>query len=240
MRKLQFILPMLLLLMTSLVFSQTLDDFVDQVRGDTLVIKDFFDMGEEQNSLYQALTLDTDAPEGRVYMLKTNGYYPLVNSPTTQMPTVIVGEDDTRLVQNDDAAAAPPLVCGAAWEGGSNTGSISHPYDLTLKNINIVPASAKADLGWSFSGPGADGVTLDIENCMFERTRWVFMNTGSKDVSFKIKDSYFVNMVGQPCRRNGGVMDVFNTEDTLLVENPSHTLWLRATCTSSVNTGLTE
>ena len=57
-------------------FSQTLNDYISEVRGDTLVVKDYYEMGGEHNSLYQVLTLDTNnVPEGRVYLLKTNGYY---------------------------------------------------------------------------------------------------------------------------------------------------------------------
>jgi hypothetical protein len=48
------------------------------------------------------------------------------------------------------------------------------------------------------------------------------MATGAKDISWHIQDCYFVNMIGQPCRRNGGVIDVFNHQDTLLVENSTH------------------
>jgi hypothetical protein len=198
-------------------------DYVEEQRGDTLVIKDYWGMNEVQNSLYQAITLDTlNVPAGRVYLLPVNGYYPLVNSPTILRNTVIVGEDNTILVNNDDAGSAPPLICGAAWEGGANTGAIFFPFDLTVKNCNIIPASAKADLGWNFFDGQNANVHLNLQNCLFERTRWVFMATGAKDISWHIQDCYFVNMIGQPCRRNGGVIDVFNHQDTLLVENSTH------------------
>ncbi|HOD60204.1 MAG TPA: hypothetical protein PKH17_05600, partial [Candidatus Syntrophosphaera sp.] len=91
MKKLQLFLLIAVLLISSQVFSQNLNDYIDETRGDTLVIKDFNDL-DEQNSLYQVITLDTtNVPAGRVYMLKSNGYYPLVNNPATLRPTVIVG-----------------------------------------------------------------------------------------------------------------------------------------------------
>jgi len=208
-----------------MVSSQTLMDYVSKQMGDTLVIKDYWDMNSQQNSLYNAINLDkTNVPAGRVYMLKTNGYYPLVNNPTASIPTVIVGQDKTILVNNKKANSNPPTVCGAAWEGGSNTGSMSNKSKLTVKNCNIIPADSKADLGWNFFGNDADNATLVLENNLFERTRWVFMASGSKQCKFFIRNCYFVNMNGQPCRRNGGVIDVFNAQDTLLVENTTHVM----------------
>ncbi|HOT97717.1 MAG TPA: T9SS type A sorting domain-containing protein [bacterium] len=225
MRKLQLLFAALLLLGASTVFSQTLMDYVAEVRGDTLVIKDYWDMNQEQNSLTNAINLDVNnVPAGRVYMLKTNGYYPLVNNPTTLRPTVIVGQDKTILVNNKAVGVNPPVICGAAWEGGSNTGGINNNHALTVKNCSIIPADSKQDLGWNFFGNGADGVKLTLENDLFERTRWVFMGGFAKWTSFFVKDCYFVNMNGQPCRRNGGVMDVFNPVDTLLVENSTHVM----------------
>ncbi len=222
MKKLQLVLAVLVLLSTSVVFSQTLMDYVLEQRGDTLVVKDYWDMNEA-NSLYNVLTLDTeDVPAGRVYMLKTGGYYPLANNPSTAHATVIVGEDDTRLVNNDDATAFPPLICGWTSEAGSNNGAFYFAHDLTVKNCNIIPATAQLGLGWNFFDGQAANIKLTLDNCLFERTRWVFMATGASNISWHIKDSYFVNMIGQPCRRNGGVIDVFNKQGTLLVENNTH------------------
>jgi len=224
MRKLQHLLTATVLLTVSSAFSQTLMDYVDEVRGDTLVIKDFRD-SNEYNSLNQALTLDTDGvPAGRVYMLKTNGYYPLISNPVTQRPTVIVGEDNTIFVNNHDAGADPPLICGTTAESGMvNTGSIGYMHDLTVKNCRMTPGTAEGDLGWTFFDGQADNVTLTIQNCLLEHTRWIFIegrNTSGN--SYFIKDCYFVNMNGQACRRSGGVMDIFYPGDTLWVENSTH------------------
>jgi len=224
MKKLQLFLLIAVLLISSQVFSQNLNDYIDETRGDTLVIKDFNDL-DEQNSLYQVITLDTtNVPAGRVYMLKSNGYYPLINNPATLRPTVIVGEDPTILVNNNNAESAPPIICGAAWDGGSNTGAMYVKHNLTVKNCNIIPATANKGLGWNFFDVQSAEITLTFQNCLFERTRWVFTASGSPNVSWFIKDCYFVNMNGQPCRRNGGVLDCFTRQDTLWVENNTHVM----------------
>jgi len=211
------------LLTTSMVFSQTLADYVAETRGDTLVVKDFTDMGDVTNSLYQVLFLDSvDVPAGRVYMLKANGYYPLVNNPVPRVATAIVGEDNTILVNNKNAGSAPPIICGANWGSGSNTGGINFSYDLTVKNCNIIPASAQQDLGWNFFWGNNSNTTFTVQNCLFERTRWVFMATAAPNITWIVKDCYFVNMNGQPCRRNGGVYDGFAPQKSMVVENNTH------------------
>jgi hypothetical protein len=223
MRKLQLFVTMLVLLMASLAFSQTLMDYVAEQRGDTLVIKDYSDMGGLNNSLYFAMTLDIEnVPAGRVYMLKTSGYYPLLNSPNTLRPTVIVGQTSTPLVQIDDPNTLLPLVCGAVSGDQTNTGGIGPNHNLTMKNLNLNPSNQNLGFGWAFSGTGGDGVGIWVDNCLFERTRWVFLVGNNVGNIISIKNSYFVNMTGQPCRRNGGVYDGWNWKNDMLVENTTH------------------
>jgi len=221
MRKL-LILLVLVLAITPMVFSQTLMDYVDEQRGDTLVIKDYWDMEGLNNSLYFAMTLDTlDVPAGRVYMLKTDGYYPLMNNPTTLRPTVIVGQPTTPVVQADGSAFLP-LVCGAVDGDNTNDGGINPNHDLTMKNLNITPSNPNGGFGWAFAGTGGDGVGIFVDNCLFERTRWIFLVGNNIGNQIYIKNSYFVNMTGQPCRRNGGVYDGWNWHNTMWVENNTH------------------
>jgi hypothetical protein len=212
-----------LMLALSMASAQTLMDFVSEVRGDTLVVKDFVDMGNQSNSLYNVILMDTLAvPAGRVYMLKANGTYPVANSPNTTRPTVIVGADPTMLVANKNAMSAPPVICGSTYEGGSNTGGINYSYDLTVKNCSIIPADAAMDLGWAFFWCNASNCRLTLDNNYFERTRWIFFATGSPGQRYFVSNCYFVNMNGQPCRRNGGVYDGFAFMDTMWVENSTH------------------
>ena len=208
---------------TGSVLSQTLDDYIFQVKNDTLVVKDYYDMENQPNSLYWVLTLDKDnVPAGRVYELKSNGYYPLKDIPTTLRNTIIVGEDNRILVNNNDAGSAPPLICG--WESviGFNFGGINFKHNLTIKNCNIVLANESGDVGWVFFDGQADNVKLTLQNCLLERTIWVFMSTQSKNISWHLKDCYFVNMSGHHHRRSDGVFHVFAPQDTLLVENCTH------------------
>ncbi|MFA5729217.1 MAG: T9SS type A sorting domain-containing protein [Candidatus Neomarinimicrobiota bacterium] len=203
-----------------------LDDYVAEVKGDTLVIKDFGDMEPDAaGSLREAVVADSvDVPAGRVYELKANGYYPLstnLATPATRA-VVIVGADDTRLVQNANASSAPPIICGF----GSNTGGISFQNDLTVKNCSIIQAADKATLGWAFFGAAASNKTLRVENCLFEHTRWVMIQSNdAAGTNVYINDCYFVNMSGQACRRNGGVYDnVNNNTATMWVENSTHVM----------------
>jgi hypothetical protein len=200
--------------------SQTLIDYILAVKGDTLVIKDYYDMDNEAGSLLEALLLDTaDVPAGRVYELKANGYYPLIENATTLRNTVIVGEDNRIFVTNDDAGSAPPLICGFKF----NAGGIFAAHDLTIKNCEIANTSNDGVNGISFTFTNASNLHLVYDNCIFEHTAHWFVyirNDSNQNVTFR--NCYFVNMNGQPCRRDGGVFISFNNQDTLLVENCTH------------------
>ncbi len=222
-------------------FSQTLDDYVKQVKGDTLVIKDYSDMNNQPNSLYWGLVLDTvNVPAGRVYELQAGGVYPLNNvqfqntallPPLTSSalhPTVIVGSDPTTVVNNKNAGSSPPLICtdNAAW--GFSLG-INAGGDLTIKNCELVNTANDGRIGICFTATTTSNLHLVFDNCIFEHTaHWfVYMNiyNGSNNDSNEnvtFRNCYFVNMNGQPCRRDGGVLISFNNQDTLLVENCTH------------------
>ena len=219
------LLALMVLMLTPTSYCQTLMDYVLAQRGDTLVIKDYADLGNKPNSLYEALLLDTsNVPAGRVYELQAGGWYPLQNNPSTSSKhsTVIVGSDPTMVVTNKNAASSPPLISGYAAGSFSNTGYISANCDLTIKNCALTSGATDLSLGWALTGPGAPNLRLVYDNCIFEHDRWVFVVVyyGNCDVS--LRDSYFVNMNGQPCRRNGGLFDCFGNMDTLLVENCTH------------------
>ncbi|MFA6743003.1 MAG: T9SS type A sorting domain-containing protein, partial [Candidatus Neomarinimicrobiota bacterium] len=77
-----------------------------------------------------------------------------------------------------------------------------------------------------FFGAAASNKTLRVENCLFEHTRWVMIQSNdAAGTSVYINDCYFVNMSGQACRRNGGVYDnVNNNTATMWVENSTHVM----------------
>ena len=203
-------------------FSQTLSDYISAVNGDTLVIKDYYDMDNQANSLNFAMFLDSvDVPAGRVYELKTNGYYPLATNPTTpaDRAVIIAGSDHTRMVVND-SPDSPPVICGFML----NSGGINFANDLTVKNVSLIAASSDGELGWSFFSATNPRLTLTLENVLMEHVKWVFVESNTAvETSVKISDSYFVNMNGNGGRRSGGVYDNVNwNTDTIWVENSTH------------------
>lgn len=207
-------------------FPQTLMDYVSKVKGDTLLIKDYYEMNNQQNSLYQAITLDIgNVPAGRVYELKTNGYYPLENNPTTLRNTVIVGEDNTILVKNENEASRPPLICGTDTTDGfsiPHAAAINVTHDLTVKNCNIMELSPQGYLSYSIINTDSANLKITFDNCLVEHLikDFVFITQPNYDVT--LRNCYFVNMNGFPCRRSGGVLDCEADMDTLLVENCTH------------------
>jgi hypothetical protein len=222
------LLPILavLLISTSAFYAQTLMDYVSEVRGDTLVVKDYIDLSAP-SSLINVVELDVAAPAGRVYMLKSGGYYPLSRGFSTPegRAITIVGEDKTRLAVSKNTNM-PPIICGYTLEGSTNTGSINFLNDLTVKNAIVMPAVDDGSLGWAFFGASAAGKTLTLDNVLMEHTRWVMIQSNDwADTKVYLTDCYFVNMSGQACRRNGGVYDnVGNNTDVMYVENCTHVM----------------
>ncbi|MCB0749695.1 MAG: hypothetical protein KDC90_19720, partial [Ignavibacteriae bacterium] len=160
-----------------------------------------------------------NVPKGRVYELKTNGYYPLLNSPVTSenRHTVIIGSDPTPLV--NDKNSSPPLICSvvAEMEGLPAFGIRG---DFTIKNCKLVPANAAGALGWSFFYTKKSDLNLLFENCLFEHTRWVFVYNDAEHCNVTFKDSYFVNMSGySQDDYMGGVIHSGESLESLVVEN---------------------
>jgi hypothetical protein len=211
------------------LLTQTLSDYILQVKGDTLVVKDYYDMNNHQNSLYWAITLDTvNVPPGRVYELKVNGYYPLGKNPTTLRNTVIVGENNITLVKNGNADLRPPLISGVDTSEGPfpipNAAAINVTHDLTVKNCNIIQLSPNGFFSYSFINPVSENLNITFDNCLVEHLNkdFIFIPPGKTNYNITLRNCYFVNMNGWPCRRSGGVFDSFSDIDTLLVENCTH------------------
>ena len=116
MKKMAVLLVLALLLPASTLYAQTLADYIFAQHGDTLIVKDYADMGNKPNSLFGVLCLDTaNVPPGRVYELKAGGWYPLQTNPSKPAgrTTVIVGSDLTIVVENQNATSIPPLIAGS-------------------------------------------------------------------------------------------------------------------------------
>jgi hypothetical protein len=222
------LLPFIVLVLISLStsYAQGLMDYVKEVRGDTLVVKNYVDMGFQPNSINNVVTADAEAPAGRVYELQTGGWYPQTTGLTTpDRPVIIAGADNTPLVNRTSAENSPPIISGYVDdEGTANVGGITWGNDLTVKNTSIIIGAPDGTGGWAFFGSAASDRRIVFENNMMEHTWWIFVNSnGREGNSIYFKDNYFVNMSGRACWRNGGVYDnVDFYTDTMYVENNTH------------------
>lgn len=217
MRRVILLFSMLVLFQLA-AFAQPYLDYISEERGDTLVVLDEFGYGGA-DALNLCMTSDTvDVPAGRVYLLLNYGFYSLVNSPTSSatQKVVIMGESNESIKLRSDEAF-PPIVCGSVWEGGTSIGNLRSGYDLLVKNIEANAGNSSGELGWTMFGTNASA-KLTVENCIVEHNQWCLINpsAGSK-VTFK--DNYMLNFVGHACRRNGGVIDFFSNQDSIVVEN---------------------
>jgi hypothetical protein len=208
--------------------AQNFMDYISEIRGDTAVVKNLAQMGE-LNSLVDAIESDPN-PEGRVYLLirgtnaapslylQDRGY----TVPAGRSLT-IVGEDAGPIVGGTEADGRPPLLAGA---GGQPGYFYTFFGDFTLKNLAVATGSNTGEEGWWTFGPAqaAPPVTGTFENVLMEHNNWVFFQANDANrATLIIRDSYFINMTGVGCRRNGGVYDSVSFPlEELIVENSTH------------------
>lgn len=229
MKKLLSLFSLFFVLLLPSVFAQTLNDYITATKGDTLVVKDDYDYGAP-DALTQLLAADTtNVPAGRVYQLHSYGYYSVINRPTSssKVRAIIAGESNAS-IKNNQSATMLPIITGAVYEGGPSKGGLTSGYDLLVKNADLVSGSSISSTGdWTYFGINPVGGRLTVDNCIMEHNIWTEIQPVQLARIF-FKNSYFVNLSGYTCRRNGGVVD-FNAEgatinDTLWVENCTHVM----------------
>ena len=214
----------------SMSFAQGFMDYVKEVKGDTLVVKDYIDMEFQSNSLNNVVTADSVAvPAGRVYELQTKGWYPQTGGFTTPLarPVTIVGADNTPLVNRSSLDNTPPIISGYVDdEGNASVGGITQANDLTIKNTSIIIGAPDGTGGWAFFGFAGSNLKAVFQNNMMEHTWWIMVQSNGREGNrIYFKDNYFVNLSGYACRRNGGVYDnVDFATDTMYVENNTHVM----------------
>lgn len=209
-------------------------DYYSEVRGDTLVVKNLIDMEGEINSLVDLIESDTQAPDTRVYELKRGTmqdgqaipslYLTDRQFTTPERPIQIVGEDAGPIVGGELEDGRPPLIAHAGTQEG--TAIFTFQDDFTLKNLAAMGGSNQGLEGWWPFGAaaGSDSSTVVFDNVLMEHNNWVYVHSNDASyLSLHIRDSYFLNMTGQPTRRNGGVYDSENFRlKELVVENSTH------------------
>lgn len=210
------------LLFVSPILAQTLQDYVLETRGDTLVVKDDNDYGAP-NTLYSLMNADSSAPADRVYLLHNGGIYSLVNNPTSSAThkTIIMGETQTSL-KVSGTATAPPILQGSTFQGGNTTGGINSGGDLLVKNVDVEIGNSAGSEGWAFFGFSGPSERIQVDNCIIEHNLWTVIGGPPANESMFFTNDYFVNLDGYTCRRNGGVIDYFSNQDTIFVENCTH------------------
>jgi hypothetical protein len=215
------ILFSLLLLLVAPAFAQDMQ-YVSKKSGDTLVVKDDLTFGNT-NTLYLLMQSDSLAPATRVYMLTSGGIYSCVNNPATsaKYQTIIMGPAQN--LKTGTFSIVPPVISGAYATGVSTYGGMNINKDLLIKNIDLeIGNSAGNNGGWAFFNFGGPGERIQVENCIMEHTWWEWIGGPPALTRMFFKNDYFVNLTGHTCRRNGGVIDFFASQDTISVENCTH------------------
>ncbi len=208
--------------------AQEFMDYISEIRGDTAVVKNLAQMGA-LNSLVDAIESDPN-PDGRVYLLirGTNAAPSLYLQDRgytieAERAITIVGEDAGPIVGGTEGDGRPPLIAGAGAQPGY---FFTHSTDFTLRNLAVATGSNTGEEGWWTLGPTGTAApsVATYENVLMEHNNWVFIQgNDAPGMTLIIRDSYFINMTGVGCRRNGGVYDsVSYPLEELIVENSTH------------------
>ncbi len=212
----------------SLSYAQTIDDYITGQRGDTLVVKDFTAMDNQPNALADLAEIDSLAPDTRVYELSQGGFYfhTRTIAATGGRPLNIAGADHTPHVMSTNTSRPATIVGTQVGDADRNGGFVNFNTNVTVRNIIAGAHSTSESQGWTYFDANASGNTLTLDNVYMEHTNWVFVQSNDwPNNSVKVMNSYFVNMNGNGCRRNGGVYDnVSNPTDTMWVENSTHVM----------------
>jgi hypothetical protein len=208
------------LLVVSTAVAQDMQ-YVSKQSGDTLYVKDDIAFGST-NTLYNLMVSDSLAPASRVYLLVNGGIYSIVNNPVTaaKYRTIIMGQTQTSLKVSQ--GAPPPILSGSYATGVNTTGGINVNNDLLIKNCDIEIGNGAGSIGWGFFGFNGSGERIEVDNCIVEHTWWTVIGGPPTMSRMFFKGDYFVNLDGHTCRRNGGILDFFSNQDTILVENCTH------------------
>jgi hypothetical protein len=221
-----------MLVMVGVASAQTFMDYVSAMKGDTAVIKDYVEMNSTPDALVNAINRDSldnaTVPAGRVYQLKKGGYYWLsqtINSPWTR--TLRIEGPSLGPLVKLGATDQLPIICG--FVNGStvfNGGMLLIRNVVSLKNLMALPAAGDGSQGWAFMDFGQPNTALKMDNVLMEHNRWIMAESNNyAGNSLYFTNCYFVNMSGEPCRRNGGVYDnVSNPTDTISIENCTHVM----------------
>lgn len=208
--------------------AQTLEDYVEETRGDTLVILSTNDLGAA-NSLIDAMEADVDAPATRVYELKRGHSYLQDRGPyatPSDRPTVIVGAEAGPIVGGTADDGRPPLIAGTVDAEGNptNFNFMALNADFVLKNVALQGGAADGSEGWFPLEMTSDNIKVVMDNMLMEHNNWTFIQSNNAaDNSLTITNSYMLNMTGVATRRNGGVYDAENQKlQKLHVENNTH------------------
>ncbi|HBQ60574.1 MAG TPA: hypothetical protein DD671_13370, partial [Balneolaceae bacterium] len=209
--------------------AQTIEDYIIEQRGDTLVVKDY-QLTQSPHTLSELVEIDTLAPSSRVYELISGGWYLTTFrvKVANNRPLRIIGEDDTPHVVSK-SEKRPPIVAGMQIGDMGCSGSFFElRSNTTIKNIMGGARCTDATIGLSFIEADASGISLTLDNVYLEHTRLGFIHMYWHDNnSLFIRNSYFVNMGGNGYRRHGGVynygpVSAASSIDTLWVENSTH------------------
>lgn len=172
-----------------------------------------------RNALRNTIQNDTNRPEGRIYVLERGGlYYNEESMQNNDFHLRLVGQLEPPAGETD---FGPPVIQMVVRDDGSvNQRMLTVGGNLTLKNLWI---SGQDDAGATSAyhpiQVEAAGVTVDIDNVVFERNNFAIMGVASARTKVHIRNSKYRNFINTTQQWEGRIIRFEAGADELVMEN---------------------
>ncbi|MGW8317309.1 MAG: T9SS type A sorting domain-containing protein [Bacteroidales bacterium] len=206
------------------LFAQTWDDLVEEIRGDTLVIKGTSNSGGTFNTIGIVIKGDTTETgernnPNRVYETMVNQVYisdaPFIFDETVGDLVITAPEWDMA-----DADNVPPLwIKSVDSEGVFNKNYFYTPGSFYMENQYILMALLDGQRDREFGRALGDNAVFEFHHNVFELTNWCLHYPRANHQVFKFTDNLFINVGYEATLEKGNVFDSWYVTDTLWMEN---------------------
>lgn len=213
----------LAVLISSGLSAQTWDDLVEEIRGDTLVIKGTSNSGGVFNTIGIVIKGDTTATgdrtnPNRIYETMPGQVYisdgPFKFDETVGDIVITAPKWD----RTDDVT--PPLwIKSVDTEGTFNKNYFHTPGSFYMENQYICMALLDGQRDREFGRALGDGATFEFHHNIFELTNWCLHYPRANHQNFIFTDNLFINVGYEATLEKGNVYDSWYVVDTLWMEN---------------------
>jgi hypothetical protein len=211
------------IILSGSLYGQTWDDLVEEIRGDTLVIKGTSNSGGVFNTIGTVIKGDTTATgernnPNRVYETMPGQVY-ISDAPFRFDETVGDIVITAPHWEKTDDVVPPLWIKSVDAEGEFNKNYFHTPGSFYMENQYILMALLDGQRDREFGRALGDNARFEFHHNIFELTNWCLHYPRANHQVFKFTDNLFINVGYEATLEKGNVYDSWYVVDTLWMEN---------------------